>query len=218
MVITSMHYSPSVFTANFEGDPVSVTEGGQQPRRVRHSKRWAGVAAAVCAGIIATALAAVVPASTPVISPPSAVAGTATPWVPRPIFAPIPAPQPRSQVDGQRTTSGSSGQAVDWGTRATQPFQAMQTALNNLGAAVNNSDIAGMQAACRQLSSAGASFSATLPSPNPDLNTEARATSGAISAVSVPCLAESPDLGAVTANATQVSDHLVRISNITTGN
>jgi hypothetical protein len=179
------------------------------------------VTAAVSAGVIGAALAAVVPAGTPVGSSPMAAAGTATPWVPRPIFAPVPAPQPRSQVGGQRTTGGSSGsssQSVDWGTRATAPFQAMQTALNDLGAAVNNSDIAGMQAACRQLSSAGASFSATLPSPNPELNTEARATSGAISAVSVPCLAESPDLGAVSANATQVSDHLVKISNISTGN
>jgi hypothetical protein len=180
-------------------------------------KKWAGITAAVSAGIVGAALAAVVPAGTPVGSSPMAAAGTATPWVPRPIFAPIPAPQPRSQVGGQQNTGGSTGQSADWGSRATAPFQAMQNALNSVGSAVNNSDVGALQAACRQLSSASASFAATLPSPNQALTTEARAAVGAVSALSGPCLAESPDLGAVSASANAVGDHLNTIMDISNG-
>jgi outer membrane lipoprotein-sorting protein len=93
----------------------------------------------------------------------------------------------------------------------------MQNALNSVGSAMNNSDIAAMQAACRQLSDASANFAATLPSPNQTLTSEARAAVGAVSALSSSCLAESPDLSAVSASANQVADHLNTVLSISNG-
>jgi hypothetical protein len=50
-----------------------------------------------------------------------------------------------------------------------------------------------MQAACRQLSSAGAQFGATLPSPQPAITNEAQAAVNEINAASSACLADPPD-------------------------
>src|SRR6185312_3398502 len=174
------------------------------------SKNSAGVAGSLLVGLTAIG-AALVPAVTPLVNSPEATA-TATAWNPRPQFGPKPVPQPRSGV-GQTTkpqspAGNAPAAANDWASRANQPYETMQTGLGNLSQALNNSDLSGVQAACRQLSSASATLAATLPSPKANLTAELQSAIDEINAMSGPCLSDSPDIDAVVSHATAASNHM----------
>ena len=144
---------------------------------------------------------------------------TAQPWIPNPAFAPQPVPRPRSSINAQQqkpsTAPGAKG--ANWVTKATPSFQAIQRAMASLGNALQSSDIDAMQAACRQLSSAGAQFGATLPSPQQAVTDEAQAAVNEISTASSACLADTPDPDAVASHATEANNHLGTVSKIAQG-
>lgn len=199
---------------------MSVNDDTQTADHAVCSKKWAGTAASILIGLTAIA-AAFVPAATPLVNSPAATA-TATAWVPLPIFGPKPVPHPRSAVGATQkpasSPSNAGAPAADWGTRATKPFQSAASALNSLGTALNNSDVNGMQAACRQLSSAGAQLGATLPSPNQQVTAEAQAAVDEISAMSGACLSDSPDVSAVASHASAANTHLANMASLASGN
>jgi hypothetical protein len=74
-----------------------------------------------------------------------------------------------------------------------------------------------MQAACRQLSSAGAQFGATLPSPQPAITNEAQAAVNEINAASSACLADPPDPAGVASHATEANNHLAAVGKLAQG-
>ena len=70
--------------------------------------------------------------------------------------------RPGSAIGQTQKPRPAAQRAPDWGTEATPSFQAIQRGLTSLGDALNASDITAMQAACRQMSTAGAQFAAAL--------------------------------------------------------
>jgi hypothetical protein len=188
---------------------------GDEHRRGRgagESKKWIGLAAAVSATLAAVITAVMVPAGTPVVQAPMAAARTATPWVPRPIFGPRPAPQPGSAIGQTQKPRPAGADEPDWGTRANPSFQAIQAALAGLSNALDASDLNGVQAACQQMGTAGARFAATLPAPRQQMTEAARAAVAEINAMSDACLADSPDIDAVMSHATAANNHLVAVA------
>jgi hypothetical protein len=185
------------------------------------STKWAGIVG-VSVSVMAAVVAAVIAAGTPVVDSPMAVADdgvTAQPWIPNPVFGPQPVPQPRSTINAQQqkrsTAPGAKG--ADWVTKATPSFQAIQRAIVSLGNALQGPDINAMQAACRQLTSAGAQFGATLPSPQQAVTDEAQAALNEINAASSACLADTPDPAAVASHATEANNHLGAVSKMAQG-
>ena len=181
--------------------------------------KWAGIVA-VSVGVMAAVVAAVVVAvGIPGVNSPMAVADdgvTAAPWNPIPAFGPQPVPQPRSSINAQQQKPAAAP-AANWGTRATPPFKAINQAMASLGTALQNADVGAMQAACRQLSSAGAQFVATLPSPQPAITNEAQAAVTEINAASSACLADPPDPAGVASHATEANNHLAAVGKMAQG-
>lgn len=146
------------------------------------------------------------------------MANTATPWVPNPMFGPQRVPKPRSSVNAQgQKPSNAPAKSVDWETKADPSFQAIQQAMTGLGNALNNADIEGMRIACRQLSSAGAEFGATLSAPKQAMTDEAQAAVNEIDAASSACLADPPDPNAVVSHAIEAKNHLEAVAKMAQG-
>ena len=198
---------------------MSVGDDDQKGHSTWFSTKWAGVVA-VSVGVMAAVVAAVaVAAGVPVVNSPMAVADdgtTATPWVPVPAFGPQPVPQARSSVNAQQQKP-STATAVPWVNRATPPFKAIAQAMGLLGPALQASDINGMQAACRQLSTAGAQFGATLPASTPAITDQAQAAVNEINAATSACLGDSPDPATIAAHASQATSDLAAVGKMVSG-
>ena len=153
--------------------------------------------------------------------PTAAATTTGTPWVPRPRFAPKPAPQAESSLDSQGATrSQAPSESVDLPPgvnpmavflhNATGPFNALQASLGNLNSAIGAHDSDAARGACSQLSEAGKNFDAILPSPDQQLTSELRAVVDSVDAASDTCLASSGqvDFDAVSSQLSAANPHL----------
>jgi hypothetical protein len=200
---------------------MSTGDDDWQGRGAWFSTKWAGIVA-VFVGVMAVVVAAAVAAGIPVVNSPMAAADdgvTAQPWMPKPAFGPQPVPQPHSSVNAQQqkpsTAPGAKG--AGWVAKAAPSFQAIHQAMVSLGNALQNSDVNAMQTACRQLSSAGAQFGATLPSPQQAMTDEAQAAVNEINAASSACLADPPDAVAAASHATEANNHLTAVGKMAQG-
>src|SRR5690242_4860902 len=179
-------------------------EDADQGCGVRRRARWTG-AGAVFVGLVAAASAAVVVEGTQVGSVPSAVASTtdATPWVPRPGGLPLKGngtlffPDMSSEVSSQGTVRSPQGAdpVMDWVTKASPAGQDIQSAVQRVQASVGAGDVAGIKAACEQMSDANKRLNATLPTPVQALTAEVRDVVAEIGAASSVCLKAGPDAG-----------------------
>jgi hypothetical protein len=200
---------------------MTTGEDDRQGRGGWFSTKWAGIVG-VSVTVMAAVVAAVIAAGTPVVDSPMAVADdgvTAAPWVPNPAFGPQPVPQPRSSINAQqqKPSTANGGKGANWGTKATPAFQAIHQAMVSLGNALQSSDVNAMQAACRQLGSAGAQFGATLPSPQQAITDEAQAAVNEINAATSACLGDTPDPAAVASHATAANNHLGAVAKLAQG-
>lgn len=198
---------------------MSVSDDDQKDGPTWFSTKWAGVVA-VSVGVMAAVVTVVaVAAGVPVVNSPMAVADdgtTAAPWVPIPAFGPQPVPQARSSVNAQQQKPPSATGAT-WVSRAAPPFKAIAQAMGLLGPALQNSDANAMQAACRQLSTAGSQFGATLPASTPAITEQAQGAVNEINAATSVCLGDSPDPATIAAHARQANADLAAVGKLVQG-
>jgi hypothetical protein len=173
-------------------------EDGYEGCAVRRCTQLAGVGA-VLVGLAAAASAAVVAGGMQVANMPSAVASTtdATPWNPRPNTLPPFFPDMNSEVSSQGTVRSpkESNPVLAWAAKLSDAGQDIQSAVQTAESAIAAGDVAGVKAACQQMTDANQRLNATLPTPVPALTSEVRDVVDEIGAASSVCMNAGPNAG-----------------------
>jgi hypothetical protein len=187
---------------------MAIIEGDGQSRGRRRYRKWVTVAAIVV-GSLGAAASALLAGGTPLVSSPMATAGTtfATPWVPRPIFRPAPVPKPKSSVSTQGGASPAQLKLNTWVSKANPQFTAIQTAMGDLGTALNTGNESGMKRACLAIDAATSKLADTLPSPQQDITDETQAVVDELNAMQPACMANPPDTEGTLTHATAANTH-----------
>jgi hypothetical protein len=195
---------------------MAICEDDGHGRGGSRTPKWA-IVAAIFVGSLGIAVAAVVSTGTSLVSSPMATASTtkATPWVPRPDFLPKPVPHPGTLVSAQGADNGQAQQEnVKWAAKATPPFQAIQKGLTDLGTALNNQDLGGMQKACRTVSIQAEKLQATLPSPRDDMTAEVQGSVDELNQMVTACLADPPDVNGIQTHGNAASNHMQTVAKL----